>query len=157
MEAKVCGKCKLEKPITEFYHHKRDGYQSICKDCHREQGRLDNRKPKRREYNKRFYEQLKRDGYFEEYNQRPEVKERKARQQREYSQNPRLRIRYLARWYAKRMTENGTIAQQLCAMCGNPQSQRHHPNYNEPLLIVWLCGECHQKLHKAEAEGNDEA
>lgn len=154
MRTKMCSKCKQIKPISEFYPHKRDGYQSTCKDCHREEGRVYNRTPKRREYNKQFYEQLKSEGYFKEYEQRPEVKRRKAEQMREYIRAPKLRAKFLARWLAKRMTENGVIGQQPCAFCGNPNSQRHHPDYNEPLLIVWLCADCHRELHKkAKAEG----
>ena len=25
--------------------------------------------------------------------------------------------------------------------------QQHHPNYDNPLLVVWLCSECHQIEH----------
>lgn len=30
---KTCGKCKVEKELTEFYRCKRDGVQSWCKSC----------------------------------------------------------------------------------------------------------------------------
>lgn len=152
METKICGKCKTEKALTEFYPHKRDGYQSVCKECKRELGKIYNRKPERKEYNKQFYEQLKSEGYFTEYQQKPEVKKRKAEQMRRYSQDPKLRARFLARWYARRMTDNGTIEQQHCSLCGKRKSQRHHPDYNQPLLIVWLCADCHRALHRAKAE-----
>ena len=35
METKVCSKCKLEKPLSEFYLHKehKDGVMSMCKEC----------------------------------------------------------------------------------------------------------------------------
>jgi len=153
METKICGKCKREKPITEFYPHIRDGYQSHCKECKRAESRERNKQPERKEYNKKFYQQLKKDGYFEEYQQKPEVKERKAEQQREYSRNPNLRIKYLARWYTKRMVRNGTITKEPCAICGKEQSEAHHPDYTEPLLIVWLCSDCHRNIHRAKAEG----
>lgn len=86
--------------------------------------------------------------------QKPEVKQRKAKQMRKYIRDPKLRDRFLARWLAKRMTENGMIEQQPCALCGNPNSQRHHPDYNEPLLIVWLCADCHRELHKKAKAGS---
>ena len=151
MKTKLCGGCKAEQSITEFYKSSRDGYQSQCKSCKREQNKIRNRTPQRREYNRQFYEQLKTDGYFKDYEQRPGVKERKARQQREYSQDPRLRIRYLARWYTKRMIRNGVIEKEPCAMCGIGQSQAHHPDYEQPLLIVWLCADCHRVIHKAQS------
>jgi len=33
---KICSKCKQERPVSEFYKSKRDGYRSRCKPCHRE-------------------------------------------------------------------------------------------------------------------------
>ena len=156
METKKCGTCKQEKPIAEFYKHKRDGYQSVCKDCNKEYNKLYKRRPERQAYNRQIAEKLRSQGYFKAYNevyyQKPEVKKRRAENMRRYTQDPRLRIRFLARWYAKRMTNNGTIKQQSCALCGNEKSQRHHSDYNKPLLIVWLCVDCHRKLH-AKVEG----
>lgn len=36
METKICTKCKLEKPISQFNKNisKKDGLQSECKQCH---------------------------------------------------------------------------------------------------------------------------
>lgn len=34
METKVCNKCKIEKPHSEYYKHK-GGLYYICKPCHR--------------------------------------------------------------------------------------------------------------------------
>ena len=144
---KFCHTCGNYKLLTEFYPHKRDGYQSMCKECKREASRIYNLTPKRKEYNKQFSERLKESGYFREYYQRPEVKKRQAERQRQYAPDPTLRSRYIARWYAKRMTNNGTIKQLPCAFCGNEESQRHHPDYSQPLLIVWLCATCHRELH----------
>ena len=133
MQTKKCNKCQQVKPISEFHPHKPCYYQSSCKDCQREAMRIYNRTPERREYNRKIREQMRADGYFKEYEQRPDVKRRKAEHQKIYRQDPRLRIRHLARWYARRMTENGTLKQQPCALCDDGNTQRHHPDYNEPL------------------------
>jgi hypothetical protein len=154
METKICGKCKREKPLSEFYPHKRDGHQSHCKECKREEGKIYNRQPKRRIYNAKYAQQLKDNGYFKEYQNRPEVKRQRADRAKRYCRDPRLRIRWMARWYTKRMVRNGKIQQQPCAVCGKAESEIHHPDYNQPLLIVWLCPQCHRELHKnAKAEG----
>lgn len=38
METKVCSICGKELPLSEFYSHKnsKDGYNSMCKTCHKE-------------------------------------------------------------------------------------------------------------------------
>lgn len=35
VDLKVCTKCLIEKPATEFHKHSRskDGYRSMCKEC----------------------------------------------------------------------------------------------------------------------------
>jgi len=35
MKTKICSRCKLEKPIEEFYFSTRDGHQNVCKECKR--------------------------------------------------------------------------------------------------------------------------
>ncbi len=34
-----------------------------------------------------------------------------------------------------------------CEICGNPKSQAHHNNYNEPLKVTWLCKKHHIERH----------
>lgn len=37
---------------------------------------------------------------------------------------------------------------QLCVICNkNLAIERHHPDYNKPLEIIFLCRECHNKIH----------
>jgi len=157
METRFCAGCNQEKPLTDFYKSSRDGFQARCKECKRVEGRERNRQPKRKAYNARFQKELTESGYFQEYQSRPEVKRRRADRAKQYSQDPKLRIRWLARWYSRRMVRNGSITQQPCAICGKEDSQMHHPDYTKPLLIVWLCADCHRKLHRnAKAEGRKE-
>lgn len=118
METKICGKCKREKPISDFYKSKRDRYRSRCKAC----GKEDNR-----EYAKT--------GYYQRYFQK-------------YSKRPYARSKYLARQYKHTALQSGKIEKQPCAICGQEQVQGHHLDYNKPLLIVWLCPKCHRELHE---------
>ncbi len=52
METKKCGKCGIEKPLSEFYTHRQWGHQSYCKACkklYREQN-IDKSRAYSREY-----------------------------------------------------------------------------------------------------------
>lgn len=53
-----------------------------------------------------------------------------------------------ARAYASEYTRRGKLIKQPCAECGNPDTQRHHKDYSKPLEVIWLCADCHKKLHK---------
>lgn len=65
-------------------------------------------------------------------------------------------------WVAKRgelervliylIDREGKIMKLPCSQCGAQEAEKHHPDYSQPLLIVWLCSSCHRQLH-AKAEG----
>jgi len=40
------------------------------------------------------------------------------------------------------------IPLQPCSVCGSKKSQRHHPNYSEPLVVIFLCAAHHKEIHK---------
>lgn len=90
--------------------------------------------------------------YNKEYLSRPEVKKRKAEQMREYRKNPELRFRMEARRITRMAVKRGKLFKTICSKCGNPNTQAHHVDYNKPLIVVWLCVNCH-KLEHAKAEG----
>lgn len=143
---KTCRVCKKELPVIEFHKHNRTGYQSDCKDCKRLESRIRNRTPERREYNKLFlrklYPKLK-----EEYYSRPDVKARRAKQAKEYRNDPEKRERYLAREFAKLAKNKGDLIPLPCEACGEGKVQMHHEDYSKPLEVIWLCEDCHYKAH----------
>ena len=156
MKTKLCSKCKTAKDFTNFGIHRKtkDGKDSWCKDCKREDHRLRNRTPERKAYNKRYNQSAKAKKHRKEYCQRPEVKARQAEKMRQYRENPELKLRFDARRIARNAYRKGLLKEQPCALCNCPDVQKHHPDYSKPLLIVWVCFKCHQKLHaKAEREG----
>ena len=136
MATRKCGKCLVIKPVTEFYPHKRDGYQSSCKDCHREEGKIYNRTPERREYNKRKYQEWVDKGGLQAYRQKPRIKEK-----------------VLAIAKANQKKRSGKIVSQPCEVCGVEKAQMHHNDYSKPLAIRWLCQLHHTQEHlKLKAE-----
>ena len=51
-------------------------------------------------------------------------------------------------YYHKR---HGNITPGTCEECGTKFSvEAHHPDYSEPMDIIWLCSPCHRELHKRE-------
>jgi hypothetical protein len=51
-----------------------------------------------------------------------------------------------ARQKARDELRAGRIKRQPCSICGEP-GQMHHPDYNQPTLVVWLCPVHHAKEH----------
>ncbi len=62
--------------------------------------------------------------------------------------NPTQRKHNIARSYAKSYVKRGKVLKSPCTICGNPDSQIHHENYEAPLQIIWLCKECHYWIHR---------
>jgi hypothetical protein len=63
--------------------------------------------------------------------------------------------------YAQNVLEaaikKGLVQRQTCCeQCGSrgrfrdgrTAIQAHHPDYNDPLLVMWLCQKCHHEWHK---------
>lgn len=132
---KRCGKCLIEKDESNFYRHNRDGFQSICKECKRELGRIANGQPKRKTYNKeRYKEWYKKNGkeYF-----------------LKYFSDPVARMKREARWQAKEAIRSGLIKKMPCVNCGSTKIlEAHHKDYYKPLEVIWLCQPCHRAVHR---------
>ena len=139
MQIKRCSKCKQSKLVEEFSKSAKEksGYRSRCKVC----CLGDNRIYAQTGYYKR---------YNKDYEQRPDVKERRRITKGLYRQRPDVRIKNLARWYANHEIRAGRINREPCAMCGKEQAEAHHSDYNQPLMIVWLCPNCHRVAHLKE-------
>ncbi len=55
--------------------------------------------------------------------------------------------RIRARAYANVYKRRGKLKQGPCEMCGSPDSQMHHYDYDKPLDVRWLCRPCHLWVH----------
>lgn len=64
--------------------------------------------------------------------------------------DPEVKKRQRAREKANKAYLNGLIFKHNCALCGNSETEMHHPDYNKPLDVVWLCEPCHIELHIIE-------
>jgi hypothetical protein len=50
------------------------------------------------------------------------------------------------RSYAREYLKRGKLKKEGCAVCG-ADAQMHHPDYDRPLDVVWLCKKHHQDIH----------
>jgi hypothetical protein len=66
---------------------------------------------------------------------------------RSHPPTPEQRAKDACRSYAWVYLKRGKIERQPCASCGDPKAQMHHPDYSQPLLVVWLCHMHHHLLH----------
>lgn len=100
-------------------------------------------KGRKQVYNERYYSSERgkatRKKYYEEHKQ--EFFERTKRSMEKYPVERKIRA----------MTDHaivkGKIVRQPCEICGNPETDAHHDDYNKPLEVRWLCRSCHKKWH----------
>lgn len=134
---KKCFKCLQNKPLEAFYAHRgmADGYLGKCKECAkadvaqhraanidsiREYDRRRSQKDHRREAT-RYYSKLWRETF------------------------PARKKAQTAVGYALR---SGRLVAQPCWVCGS-KAEAHHPDYDRPLDVVWLCSPHHHQAHAA--------
>jgi hypothetical protein len=61
---------------------------------------------------------------------------------------PLARKKANARAYANVYQSRGKLVPQPCKCGAAPE--KHHPDYDKPLAVEWMCRACHLKLHASE-------
>jgi DNA repair exonuclease SbcCD ATPase subunit len=137
---RICKKCGIEKPIDQYFRNKAmihsGGRLLSCKSCVAKTQREYDRTPRAKELSK---ERMKKSKF----------KIKSARSLK------RQRAKYPEKYHARNLLYSalklGKINREPCSVCGNPKSEAHHQDYNEPLKVMWLCFEHHRELHKQAA------
>ena len=88
-------------------------------------------------YNKRYREKNK------------EIINKKAKEySKMYKKLPENKIKLKSQIIAQKIP---IPKEQLCEICKiNEAKDRHHPDYNKSLNILYLCKSCHKRLHNEE-------
>ena len=68
-----------------------------------------------------------------------------SRQHRWRQRNPLKRWAHVATASALR---RGLLERRPCVRCSAEPADAHHPDYQRPLLVVWLCRKCHKREHR---------
>jgi hypothetical protein len=130
---KRCFKCGADKERSEFYAHPQmaDGLLGKCKDCTKLDMRVDRHtKPRVREYDR-------------ERSKLPHRASQTAATARRW--RAQHRDGYKAHTAANNAERDGKLQKPAyCEGCGlQKRIEKHHPDYGQPLLVVWLCKPCH--------------
>ena len=119
---KECGKCKKKKHIKEFgkYWHKNNKNFLVRSMCRVCFGVYQKEwKVKNRD---------KQNGYCKKWI----IKNRK---------------KFNAHMALNRAVKSGKVKKKFCEKC-NKKAQAHHPDYNKPLSVIWLCPFHHKEIHR---------
>ncbi len=165
---KKCTKCLIVKEENCFNKNskEKDGLYYWCKDCKRIWSREYIKRPKPAQYKKDYmkkYRILNADKISKqraehrkdpkiiqkelEYRRRPEVISKAIERTKKYNTYPENKIKIMARFILRNRVKSGKIMKSNCAICGNEKVQGHHPDYNKPLCVIWLCAKCHKQEH----------
>lgn len=129
-DAKRCCVCKQIKPISNFSKRVRskDGFEYRCKSCINE--RIS-----------RYYESNLEKAALK----KQKLKNRNSELSKKYrQQHPDRNTSLKIFGKAKRI---GSVKMEPCRVCGENKSEGHHPDYNHPLDVVWLCRKHHREVH----------
>ncbi len=154
METKKCFKCNKVKPLSAYYKHPQmsDGHLNKCKECtkkdahkHREENL-----EKIQEYDRKRGMLPHRIEARKLYSLTDNCKQSRKKSVQKYRVNNRIKQRASNKvaYYLKK----GDIKKELCAICGSSNSQAHHPDYNYPLDVIWLCPKHHREEHNRMKE-----
>jgi len=150
---KRCFKCGVEKPISEFYRHPMmaDGHLGKCKACAckdvSENIRLKKLDPnwiaKERDRCRKKTKRARSLGLCQES---PE-----KRKQRVLDWEVKYPHKRKAQYAAGNAYRDGRLVKpKSCHHCGKSRVrlQKHHPDYNFPLVVEWVCCPCHGIAHR---------
>ena len=140
---KTCFKCRVEKPITDFYVHPQmgDGRLNKCKEC------------TKKDVAKNYRDNIE---YYREYERQrftsPDRKKKVLKyQKRMREKNPE---KYKARVLLTNAVRDGNVNKpNSCERCGaTGRIEGHHEDYSRPMDVKWLCFKCHRAEHGQDAE-----
>ena len=142
IRSKVCFKCNVDKPLTEYYKHAQmgDGHLNKCKDCTKKdvnQHRANNLEAIR-EYDKKRSNEPHRVIARKAYQQTKSGKLAKKRAMDAY--HKRYPMTYAAHVIAGNAIRNGKlIPASCCSICGSTEKiEGHHDDYTKPLDVRCL-------------------
>ena len=152
-DMKTCFRCFQTKPLSAFYKHAqmRDGRLNKCIECTKAdvtQNRLAKLEHYRK-YDRNRASRPDRVAARKAYQQTTEGKLAVARAHHKYEVTHAIRRK--AQIATGNAIRGGRLVRQPCFICG-AKAQAHHPDYDRPLDVTWLCSKHHKAAHRIVAE-----
>jgi len=140
-----CAKCQKIKPAEAFYKNSGmpGGISGYCRPCtSKYQEEYRKNKPSLKTYYQEWYQSNKQILQAERHKKRESNQMLKILQDRAWLEfNKALR---------KGLVGGPPLLCQLCRDIDKigTKYESHHPNYNEPLRVIWVCKSCHRRVHR---------
>jgi hypothetical protein len=62
--------------------------------------------------------------------------------------SPEARKKERTRGITRKLILSGVLVKEPCKYCGDTDVEAHHPDYDRPEYVWWVCRECHKwKVH----------
>ena len=156
--SKVCFKCGESQSLSEFYKHSRmaDGHLNKCKSCAKKDTKDNILKNYDYyvEYNKSRAKLPHRKKAMKLYSQTEEGKA-SARKSKEKWAELNVIKRSASIIVGKYVRDGKLIKGTACEDCKVTSNRLHghHDDYAYPLIVRWLCSQCHVNWHKLNGSG----
>jgi hypothetical protein len=135
VETKECLRCGESSPLSVYGINR---YCSVCQPAYDKERYAENK----HKILAKHRETYKIDSLTPEFKARSN-KNTKA----SYERNPE---KQKCRAKARDAVNKGVIVKETCFLCGEENVQIHHPDYTQPLAIIWLCQLHHTQYHMME-------
>lgn len=133
---RICKKCGEGKPLSDYYKHPKgkNGHDTKCKECAK---KLVTAARDRNIDAVRAYDRER-----AKLPHRVAANVENTRQYRAKNKKRTACNRAVAYAISK-----GKLSKLPCWVCGDSQVEAHHPDYDAPLSVVWLCAVHHKEIH----------
>lgn len=151
LSTRLCLDCQqpIHRPIGLRYRHSRATYCVACIQAHYRQRAVQRYWANPARLRERRRQQYRANREQEREQMRVWRTSPAGREYlRRYEQMPAHRRKKLSRQAARDALKRGALVREPCEVCGRVDSQMHHDDYAQPLVVRWFCWPHHAEYHR---------